>query len=381
MSDRIAIVGGGVIGCAIARELATDHDVTLFEQGKIAGEATALAAGEVTMLSSYADLPSVGWHAVEFFRKYDGTGSFEFTELPSVGVVTPDRVEEKRRYVERIAETGIPVSFLDREAASERYPSFDLEAIAGFVEFDVTGFVDPYTFAMTLHDDAIERGATVHAETPVRDLIVEDGTVAGVATERGRFDADAVVVAAGWRSREFLLEHVEIPVRPYRTQCIVLEPDSSLPEGFPMGWYPGEHVYFRPEHNGDLLVGGWSFAEDDPDGASRDEDREFRRHVADLVPQFLEGFENAGYVDGWAGIDAATPDTRPIIDAPPEAPDGLVIATGFHGRGVMTAPVAATTVRSLFEDGDPPFPTDPFVLDRFETRSDDFEFTSISAGD
>ena len=381
MTTRVAIVGGGVIGCAIARELAPEYDVTLFERGKIAGEATALAAGEITMLSSYADIPSIGWHAVEFFREYNGTGAFEFTELPSVGVVTPDREEEKRRYVNRLAEDGLPVSYLDRTRANERYPTFDLSELAGLVEFEVTGFVDPYTFAMTLHDDAVDRGATICTETPVGNLLVEDDRIVGLETGRGRFDADVAIVAAGWRSREFLLEHVEIPVRPYRTQCIVLEPDEPLPESFPMGWYPGEHVYFRPEHNGDLLVGGWSVAEDDPETASRDEDPAFRRHVADLVPRFLHGFDDAGYVDGWAGIDAATPDTRPILDAPEEAPDGLVVATGFHGRGVMSAPVAATTVRSLLTGQEAPFSTVPFALNRFDSRSDDFEFTSISAGE
>jgi glycine/D-amino acid oxidase-like deaminating enzyme len=148
-----------------------------------------------------------------------------------------------------------------------------------------------------------------------------------------------------------------------------------------MGWIPGSHVYFRPEVNGDLLVGGWSFAEDDPVGASEKADEEFRTHVAGLVPTFLDDLERAGFVDGWAGIDAATPDTRPIVDAPDDAPDGLVVATGFHGRGVMTAPVTATVVRDLLLDASPSLPHEPFALDRFDSRSAEFPFHSISSGD
>ena len=383
MSDRehVAIVGGGVIGCAAARELAPDYEVTLFEKGDLASEATALAAGEITMLSSYEDLPDVGWHAIDFFREYDGTGNFTFTELPSVGLVSPDRAAEKRRLADRLVDDGLPVSFLEREEAAERYPQFDLSNLAGLLEYDVTGFVDPYTFAITLKSDAEADGASIHTDTPVQDLVVDDDRVVGVDTDAGRVDADHVIVAAGWRTREFLLEHVPIPIRPYRTQCIVLRPDEPLPDGFPMGWYPGEHVYFRAEHNGDLLVGGWSFAEDDPEAASRQEDEAFRHHVADLVPTFLDGFDRAGYVNGWAGVDAASPDTRPIVDAPADAPDGLIVATGFNGRGVMTAPVAATAIRSLLTGEDAPFSLGTFAIDRFETRSDDFEFISISAGD
>ncbi len=381
MSERVAIVGGGVAGCAVARELAPAFEVELFEAGQLASGATALAAGEVTMLSSYPDEPAIGRHALEFFRAYDGTGEFAFTELPSVGVVTPDREAEKRRYADRLAADGLPVRYLDREAAAESYPTFDLSGLAGLVEFDGTGFLDPYTFAITLAEEATDRGATVHTKTPVADLRVEDGAVVGLDLEAGSVDADHVVVAAGWHSRALLADHVEIPIRPYRTQCIVLRPETPLPGSFPMGWYPGEHVYFRPEHNGDLLVGGWSFAEDDPEGASGDADEAFRQHVAELVPTFLGGLDGAGYVDGWAGIDAASPDTRPIVDAPSDAPEGLLVATGFNGRGVMTAPVTATTVRSLLTGEPAPFPTEPFAIDRFESRSDEFEFVSISAGE
>jgi len=147
-----------------------------------------------------------------------------------------------------------------------------------------------------------------------------------------------------------------------------------------MGWIPGEHVYFRREENGDLLIGGWSFAEDDPAAASRDADEAFRDHVAALVPRFLRTEGDLRVVDGWAGIDGATPDTRPIIDAPNDAPAGVIVATGFHGRGVMTAPTAGALVRAHVTGEDPPVPAAPFRLSRFDIRSADFEFRSISAG-
>jgi len=375
------VVGGGVIGCAVARELAADRDVLVVERGQLAAEATALAAGEVTMSPSYSDEPTVAAHANDFFRAYDGTGEFSFTERPSLELVTPDREGEARRRADRLAGEGLDVTFLEPEEVESRHPRIDCSSFAGAVRHADTGFVDPYTFAVTLADDARRRGATVRTDTEVTGLRVADGRIEGVDTDAGRFDAPAVVVAAGWRTERFLRDRVRLPIRPYRTQCVVLDPGAGLADDFPMGWVPGEHVYFRPEHNGDLLVGGWSFAEDDPDAASGSEDEAFRDHVADLVPRFLREADRARYVDGWAGVDGATPDTRPIVDAPGDGPDGLVVATGFHGRGVMTAPVAATAVRSLLGGEPCPFPIDCFALDRFDSRSPDFEFESISAGD
>ncbi|WP_266082115.1 NAD(P)/FAD-dependent oxidoreductase [Haladaptatus caseinilyticus] len=380
-SYDVIVIGGGIIGCAIARDLASDYDVAVLERGQIAGEASALAAGEITMAPSYSDIPAISDHAIEFFRRYDGTGQFTFTECPSLELISPVREGESRRRVERLAAKGVNVSFVESERIETTYPRFDLPDFVGAIKYDDTGFVDPYTFAMTLKEDAESRGATFETGTMVTGLRTSGGRVQGVETTSGTCSAPTVVVAAGWRSERFLRDRLQLPIRPYRTQCVVLTPENDLRTDVPMGWIPGEHIYFRPERNGDLLVGGWSFAEDAPEHASTSDDEAFRNHVATLLPKFMHGFERARFVNGWAGIDGATPDTRPIIDAPNDGPAGLLVATGFHGRGVMSAPVAATTVRTLMTGGECPFPTGTFDLDRFESRSPDFEFRSISAGD
>ncbi|WP_416841387.1 NAD(P)/FAD-dependent oxidoreductase [Haloferax sp. DFSO52] len=378
----VVIVGGGVIGCAAARLLATDHDVVVVERGQLAAEATALAAGEVTITPSYTDYPEVGTHALEFFLEYDGTGQFHYEARESVEIVPTARIGEAQRRSERLASEGYDVEFLDADEVESRFSGLDLEdGFDGGVRHTETGFVDPYTFATTLAADATERGATFLTETDVTEILVEDDVVVGVDTDAGRIDAPTVIVAAGWRTSLFLDDITPIPVRPYRTQCIVLDLDTDVGDDFPMGWIPGEHVYFRPELNGDLLVGGWSFATDDPVGASGNADEAFIQHVADLAPRFLADGDTARFVNGWAGVDGATPDTRPIIDAPADAPDGLVVATGFHGRGIMTAPVAATLVRSIVTGEATDLPREPFAIDRFESRSRDFRFVSISSGD
>ncbi|WP_280535385.1 FAD-dependent oxidoreductase [Halopenitus sp. POP-27] len=379
---RVVVIGGGIIGCMVARELADTHRVLVLERDGIAQGATARAAGEITMIPSYPDYPSIATHGLDFFRSYDGTGAFEFAEIPSVELVTPEREETVRARVERQRGNGADVAFIEADDAREQWPGIDMDEFVGVARYHGTGHVDPYTLATTVQSEAAEAGARFETDVSVTKVAVAaDGDeVTGVETDQGFIACDHVVAAAGWRTRDLLAPHLQLPVRPYRTQCIVLRPPEDLPASFPMGWIPGEHVYFRPEANGDLLVGGWSFAENDPDGASRSADEAFRDHVADLVPRFVDSPGAMRLVDGWAGVDGATPDTRPIIDAPADAPDGLIVATGFHGRGIMTSPIAATLVRCLLEGSDPPFPRDPFELDRFEDRSPDFEFVSISAG-
>ena len=384
-SYDLVIVGGGVAGCATAEALAPDHDVLVVEKGQIAAEATALAAGEITMTPSYSDCPEVATHANEFFHEFDGTREFSYHPRESLELVPSGNGELAQRRVTRLQGEGIDVEYLDADAVVEVTDRIRTDDIDGAVKHNETGFVDPYTFAVTLKQEAEAAGATFLTDTAVEGLTVdgdrESGTITGVETEHGAVEGDQVLVAAGWRSQQFLEPYLEIPVQPYRTQCLVLDPEDPLDETFPMGWIPGEHVYFRPELNGDLLVGGWSFAEEHPEAASGQADESFREHVAGLLPRFFEGFDRAGYVDGWAGVDGATPDPRPIIDEPDAGPENLLVATGFHGRGVMTAPVAATLLRSLVTGEESGLPEAEFALSRFDSTSPDFEFTSISAGE
>ena len=197
MSDRVAVVGAGVVGCAVARALAPDHDVVVVEKGRVAAEATALTAGLVTMTPSYSDVPPIAELANGFFREYDGTRHFRYTERESVEPVPRDREGEARRRVERLAGEGVAVSFVEAETMTERYPRIDTSDVVGAVVFEGTGWVDPSTFATALGDDAAERGAAFRTDTAVERVLCEEGAVTGVETESGVVEADSVVAAAG----------------------------------------------------------------------------------------------------------------------------------------------------------------------------------------
>jgi glycine/D-amino acid oxidase-like deaminating enzyme len=134
----------------------------------------------------------------------------------------------------------------------------------------------------------------------------------------------------------------------------------------------------RPEHNGDLLVGGMAELVDDPGAASTSADEAFRDQCAAAVPDLFYGFDTAGVVNDWAGVDTASPDARPIIDAPTETPDGLVVATGFNGLGVMVSPVVGPAVRELLGGASAPFALSSFSMERFDRTGVEFDLRSTS---
>ncbi|MFC4245972.1 NAD(P)/FAD-dependent oxidoreductase [Natribaculum luteum] len=370
----VVIVGGGVAGCASAYHLASDHDVAIVERGQIAGEASGLAAGLVAPTLFYGDHPDVARYANEWFRAFDGTQNFSYHERPRIEFVQPDSKEIARGRAANLSDEGFPVSFLDPEEVEQEYPWFDASRFAGAVEYADTGWVDPYEYTVSLQKAAEDRGVDVFTNTPVSSFHVEDG-IAEVELSKRSLSAEYVVMAAGWRTRDFLAEYVQLPIRPFRLQCAMLRLDEDLDDTFPLGRVAREELYFRGELNGDLLLGGGEYFEEHPEAISSGSgiDDEFRQHVASTVPTFLDGFERAEFVDGWSGIDAATPDTLPLLGSSASLPDEIVVATGFNGLGMVNSPVAAAAVRSHVTGEDTPFSLEQFDVDRFSDSTGDFD--------
>lgn len=374
MTD-VLVVGAGVAGCAVARELASDHSVRVLDRAGVASGATGRSAGLVSPSLFYGDVPAVARYATEFFRAFDGTDGFQFTERPRIDFVADDAAEA-RATATRLSDSGFPVAYHTADELARRFDAIRPSHYVGGLVYEDTGWVDPYAYATTLQREAERHGATFETGRTVTGVLVEDSAVTGVETESGTVEAEVVVLAAGWRTPDLLPTGVEVPVRPYRTQCVVLDPDEPLADSFPLGRFADEHLYLRPEHNGDLLVGGAHELVDDPRRCSLDADESFRLQVAAFLPEVIEGFDRAGFVTGWAGVDAATPDARPIVDA--VGPDGLVVATGFNGLGIVVSPVVGPVVRAILTGEPAPVPRSPFRATRFDSVDSSFALHSTS---
>ena len=156
---EVLIVGAGVIGCAIARELALDHEVRVLDRNGVAGGATGRSAGLIAPTLFFGDLPETARYANAFFERFDGTGEFSFTrrerlDLVGAGVDTDsagsegdegsaggegaagneaDEERKARKRAARLYEQGFRVRYLDGAAIEARYPAFDADSFAGAV--------------------------------------------------------------------------------------------------------------------------------------------------------------------------------------------------------------------------------------------------------
>lgn len=383
-SDKydVAIVGAGVIGCAAARELAPDHDVIVIDRDNVASGTTGRASGLVTTAASYASHPSMAKYTISFFRDYDGTGDFEFTTRPRLLLTSPDMEAQSRETARESAQNGFQTTYLTAEEVENRYEGiFNLDEYAGVVEYQDTGWVDPYTFTITLQRDAEDSGAEFVTGVEVTDVLSDGDGVSGVRTDNGDVSADWVVCANNWHMRELLQGILEVPVVPFRWQDIQLDPGFELDEDFPMCYDPVSQLYWRPEHNGNLVVGGGEYRVETPGEIRESITESFRMRAATEVPKKLTNFEEAELVSGDTCLrgDSTTPDRYPIMDEPNEAPEGLIVNTGYHIGGIMTAPAAGIGTRALITGKSCPFSLEPFRFDRFETTDTEFEFVPLMA--
>jgi glycine/D-amino acid oxidase-like deaminating enzyme len=146
-----------------------------------------------------------------------------------------------------------------------------------------------------------------------------------------------------------------------------------------MGSDPHSETYWRPIHVDHVLVGGNPTAAEAPRDAKRGVSDAFLDRVRRRIPSLLPALRDATVVKGECcpTPDAATPDAMPIVDAPDDVPDGIVVATGFQRGGVLTSPCTRAIVRSLVTGEPSEIPHEPFALSRFDSRTSDFDPPSI----
>jgi glycine oxidase len=234
---KVAIIGGGVMGCATALTLAEQGaDVVVLERAVPGAEASSAAAG---ILGAQVELHGDGTSPdVPFFtRARDAWRSWAVSlrEASGVdvgwracGVLRVARGEEERdalaRDVEWQAARGLRAELLDARRAREVEPELaaDIDAAAYFPD---DAQVDPQALLRALMAALVRRaGATIRSGATVERLLVERDRCVGVALEDGELLADATVLAAGsWSSLVRGLPSSLPAVRPVRGQIVLLD--------------------------------------------------------------------------------------------------------------------------------------------------------------
>jgi glycine oxidase len=348
----VAVIGGGVVGLAIAWELArAGLRVTVLERDVPGGEASRAAGGMLAPLGEAASAGPFLRLALESRRRYpDWIQRLEAAADTRVGfricgkvLVAPDAAaeEELRSRAGWLAAAGHPVEWLDPPALRRREPALSSE-LRGGVRLRTEGLVHNPRLHGALARAAAAAGAEVRFGAGVAAVESRGGCVRGVRLTGGeRVAAERVVLAAGaWSGRVAGLPR-PLPVRPIRGQILQLCPTSAPLTGLVAS--PGAYLIPRSTPAGPSVVVG---ASEEEVGFRVETDPGTLRRLRDAAVHILPALRGAPVARSWAGLRPGTPDDLPVLGADPELA-GLIHASGHFRNGILLAPVTAAAVAAL----------------------------------
>ena len=364
----VAIVGGGIMGCAVALRLAQRGlRVTVIERGIPGAEASSAAAGilgpqmEADGPGPLLDLAlrSRALYPALAAELHDATGidvGYTKSGVLAVALSDADEVELTARRIWQVAR-GLRVESLTGAAARELEPALTTE-VRSALRFVDDGQVSAREVARAFSQAAAAAGARFLQGRYVRRVVVSGGAATGVELDGEILPAGVVVVAAG--SWSALVDGGGVPaqvVRPARGQMVSIE---TRPPLFRHVVSVHGHGYLVPRRDGTVLAG------------STVEMAGFRKEVTvgglaqilSLARTLVPALGEAPVTATWSNFRPYTEDHLPVLGHTPIK--GLVLATGHYRTGILLAPITAWSIAELIASGQSSVDLTPFSVTRFK---------------
>jgi sarcosine oxidase subunit beta len=338
----VAVVGAGIIGLAIARELALrGASVCLLEREGIGAGASGVQPGGVrqqwaTRINCRLARESAAFYA-DAAQRLESDVPFRLDRCGYLFLAESDEELERLADGVRIQnEEGVPSRVATPEEVEALVPELDVSTISGGAWCADDGYVDRPQSVLA----AFARGLDVRAHEVRQLRRIGSGWRAGPVT------ASAVVVAAGVDT-VFLLRTLEVvlPIEPEQ-RYLFLSAQISERLLEPLVVSPVRAFAAKQLANGRLLASDLSAR-----GSESNRER-WRGNVRREIERLLPRLAHVALPTLVAGTYDVTPDHQPILGAIPGRA-GLYVAAGFSGHGFMLAPAVARIVAGAVTGEEP----------------------------
>ena len=338
ISNEISIIGGGIIGLALAVELKQRGvSVTVFSRDAQQA-ATQAAAG---MLAPQAERIPIGamFDLCTRSRSLYPDWSSKLETLTGLtmeywpcGILSPRTVDDT---VNLIA-TEATAHWFDHDTIHRLQPGLGKTIIGGWW-FPEDGQVNNRAVHQVLQTAARDLGVDLREGVRVEGIVQQAGRVAGLQTSQGLFMADRYIVATGaWTHQQFPL-----PVVPRKGQmCSVRVPVVGETRSLNRVLF-GRDTYIVPRRDGSIVIGATSENVDFTPGNTPAGIQALLDRAIGLYP----GLKDATIEELWWGFRPATPDENPLLGY--GHCDNLIFATGHYRNGILLAPITAQLIADL----------------------------------
>lgn len=370
-SADVVVIGGGIIGCAIAFRLAQSRTrVIVIDRNEPGSEASSAAAG---MLAPQGEMvePSP---LFEFCRKSRELYPRFVSEIEEIsgqrvgyhpeGTLLVARDDEEAGELEKAFQAqsrlGLPLERLTAEETCRRAPGLSPQIRFGlFVPGD--HWIDNEALIRALAEACSRLGTRFVTGSPVRKLNVRNGRVESVEVAAGagqpptEVSGGQFVLAAGcWSNQLVEPLRVSLPMQPCRGQIIELSCARDSPFTIRAG-----HHYLVPRPPGRVVLGTTG----EYVGYEKAVTAEGLRSILEGVMRMVPVVKEYQFCRAWAGLRPDTADHLPILGYGTQ--ENLAFATGHFRNGILLAPITAQLITELLLTGSTSESIAPFSSRRF----------------
>jgi len=366
----VVIVGGGVIGLAIARALRQRgvRDVTLIERGQLGAEASWAAGGilgpqvEADRVDDFLQLACASRDLYPAFANALNEESGTDVELDTTGTLylafTQEDENELRRRLEWQTQAGLSVELLNARETRALEPCLSAKVRCALrFPNDVQVENRKLLEALTIANNKL--GVRVVTDCEVRAVRVEHEHVRAVETALGVVSAPFVVLAAGaWTS---LINSPDAPLPPIEMEpvrgqmlCFAASPPIAHHVLY------SSHGYLVPRRDGRVLAGSTA----ERVCFDRSVTSEGMNAIKTMTREISPSIAGLPFVSSWTGFRPRAADGLPVL-GPCAGIEGLFYATGHYRNGILLAPVTGELIAKAIVEGEIPLLLRAFSPGRF----------------
>ena len=360
MNRNIVIIGGGITGCALARDLSRYQDLTIHlieKENDVGWGATKANTGIIH--PGHEDDPTrypfrshLCVRGNDLWRTLSNDLDIP-TTWPGELMIARDELEKKelKRFFSIGKENGVKdLRIIDGSEIFDLEPNCTNNTIAALWA-PTAGLIEPWEATIALIENAVDNGVKVHLNTKVSDLIIENEQVRTVRTNNGSIPADIVINAAGLFADNIskMASIEEGSIRPRKGQYFLFDEDATPKVNRIIHQVPSQTtkgVYAVTTVEGNLMLGPTAEDLNDDEKDERGTDQKGLDHVWDHATTLLKELPPKKRVSKiFAGLRPEPPNGKYIIKSY-DKPWGFINVMGIRSPGLTAAPAISEYVTS-----------------------------------
>jgi sarcosine oxidase subunit beta len=363
----IVIIGGGVVGCSIAYNLAKlgAKNIILLEKNTLSSGATGRCGAGIRQQFGTKMNCILARESIKIFENLSQELEYDI-ELNQGGYLilayTEKEVNQFKKNVALEQSLNIKARLITVEEAKEIVPPLNTEGILAATFCPTDGHANPFKTNFAYAEAAERLGVKIYTFTEVKEIETENHKIVAINTDKGKVLTPMVVNAAGGYSGIIgKMVGVDIPVYSQRHQILITEPIDPLFR--PMLLSFSRNFYGQQTPHGSIIMGfGDPNERKDGDIGSS---WQFAQQMAQKMTAVLPLLKEVSMVRQWAGLYNMSPDAQPILGEHPQI-EGFYMAIGFSGHGFMLAPITSKLIAELILKRKTSLPIDKLDIGRFE---------------